>query len=784
MSKRTYNVGGAVPSVGSVYVHRPQDENFLASIGAGNWIELSGCRTMGKTSMVMRWREPLLQEGTAVAYADVAGHIGWKPAPESFQEWILKLGKRLSLDLDLIPDKILGSSTETHFADPSELLTSLLSKIRAGTQKKLLVVLDEIDVLRELPYGEQIVSTLRALKSDRASKEALREISFCFIGLQRISAVATERGGSSSQLGEVIEMSDFNSDARSVKEMAEGLDIQIANREQIVRRVLYYTGGQPLLTMQMLSEAAIKSLQDETAIDSVAETMLKEAAGGHAIHLFSQIQNIIERFQEEVPLGLRSDQTNPLVVYNTYLNLLDGIRAARFPDAPGAKVLLLSGLVRQAQEDKKIEASGQLVTIGAGELEVKGQLFRSYFDRAWVDHRLSALSRPQLVRSLRSSGGRKRICVFNTGGTIGMVRRGGKVVPPKDEKEFKENYPELERIAEYDVVQVEVVHLFNEDSINVYPSDWAAIAREIYKRRNENYDGFVVAHGTDTMAYTASAVAFALGEQLRFPVVFTGAQATPDVIYGDAHANLHRACKVALQPIPEVVIAFGTKVLRACRAQKSDDRNFDGFETPNYYPLANITEEIEIRYDLLRHPPDKEGPIRLREKFVDTVFLIQQYPGLRPEFFADIRDKIVAGERPCEGIIIQTLGAGNVATRAPYSFIPLIADAVRCGIPVVITSVYPPRPEGHTEYRTAIAPLDAGAIYAGDMTAAAALTKFSWVLAQVEDRLKGDGDPANRLRLVRSMMERNFIGERAGPTEEGVVNRSESERGDANVSRQ
>jgi L-asparaginase len=762
---RTYNVGGAVPSVSSVYVHRPQDQKFLATIEAGNWVELSGCRTMGKTSMVMRWRNPLLERGTAVAYADVAGHVGWKPAPESLQDWILKLGRRLSLDLDLDSDAILGSTIQGRSVSPSELLTSVLLKIRSGIQRKLLVVLDEIDVLRELTYGEQIISTLRALKSDRASKMALQDISFCFIGLQRISAVATERSGSSSQLGDSIEMSDFNSDASSVKEMAEGLDVRITNREQIVRRVLYYTGGQPLLTMQMLSEMAIKSLRDEAEIDAVAANMLKETAGGHAIHLFTQIQNIIERFQEEVPLGLRSDQTNPLVVYNTYLNLLDGVRDARFPDAPGAKVLMLSGLVRQAQEDKEIELNGQTVHIGAGELEVKGQLFKSYFDRTWVDNRLSALSRPQLVRTLRSTGGRKRICVFNTGGTIGMVRRGGKVVPPKDEKEFKENYPELERIAEYDVVQVEVVHLFNEDSINVYPSDWAAIAREIYKRRNQNYDGFVVAHGTDTMAYTASAVAFALGEQLRFPVVFTGAQATPDVIYGDAHANLHRACKVALQPIPEVVIAFGTKVLRACRAQKSDDRNFDGFETPNYYPLANITEEIEIRYDLLRRLPAKEEPIKLREKFVDTVLLIQQYPGLRPEFFSDVRNKIVAGEKPCDGIIIQTLGAGNVATRAPYSFIPLITDAVRCGIPVVITSVYPPRPEGHTEYRTAIAPLDAGAIYAGDMTAAAALTKFSWVLAQVDESLKAD-DSDNRLQLVRSMMERNFIGERAGLPEQ------------------
>jgi len=760
---RRYNVGSAVPSNNSVYVHRPQDKNFLAGVNAGNWIELSGCRTMGKTSMVMRWRRPLLEQGVSMAYADVAGHIGWKPAPATLRDWIIKLGRRLCLDLDLAGDEILSSLEKGQTDSPGELLEPLLIKIQAGVNGKLLIVLDEIDVLRHIEYGEQIISTLRAIKSDRATKTQLQDISFCFIGLQRISALSSEKGGSSSQLGDVIEMSDFNSDAQSVEEMAAGLTSQIPEREQMVRRVLFYTGGQPLLTMQMLSEVAVKSLNSEAEIDAVATKMLKQAVGGSTIHLFTQIQKIIEHFQEEIPL----EHTSPLVVYNTYLNLLDGIRAARFPDAPGARVLMLSGLVRQAQEDKEININGQPVKIEAGELELKGELFKEYFDRRWVDGRLSALTRPQLVRSLRSSGGQKRICVFNTGGTIGMVRRGGKVVPPKDEKEFRENYPELDKIAQIDVIQIDIVHLFNEDSINVYPSDWAAIAREIYKRQGEGqkYDGFVVAHGTDTMAYTASAVAFALGDQLRFPVVFTGAQATPDVIYGDAHANLHRACKVALQPIPEVVIAFGTKVLRACRAQKSDDRNFEGFDTPNYYPLANITEEIEIRYDLLRQLPAKVEDIQLREKFVDTVFLIQQYPGLRPEFFADIRQQILAGERPCEGIIIQTLGAGNVATRAPYSFIPFITDSVRRGIPVVITSVYPPRPAGHTEYRTAVAPLDAGAIYAGDMTAAAALTKFSWVLAQVEEKLKGDDSREKRMQLVREMMERNYIGERASTME-------------------
>ena len=147
--------------------------------------------------------------------------------------------------------------------------------------------------------------------------------------------------------------------------------------------------------------------------------------------------------------------------------------------------------------------------------------------------------------------------MINTGGTLGMVQRGDKVVPPAAAAEFKSYFASLDSIAD-----VEFINLFPpRDSINVFPDQWVTIARYIYNRRKAGVDGFVVAHGTDTMTYTASAVAFALGPQLRFPVVFTGAQTTPDVAYGDAHVNLYRACAVAKMDIPEVVISFGSGIV-------------------------------------------------------------------------------------------------------------------------------------------------------------------------------------------------------------------------------
>lgn len=762
MAKKTYRVGGAVRSENKVYVHRKEDQDFLRHVLQGDWVEIVGCRVMGKTSLALRKKRELAEQNVTVAYADVAGHLGWQPGPASLKDWFLKLGRRIAYQAGFSGAEIASSLMSTGDDSPGALFENLLLAIKEKFDGKLLIVLDEVDVLGRLDYGEQLISTLRAFKTDQESDKRLRDISFCFIGLRSISRIASERGGSASQLADIIlPLNDFEDESEAIAEMTEGLPNNNTDRDAIVKRALYYSGGQPLLTMHILAKAAAKHQPQEEDIDAIAAEILDDAKDESETHLFVQIQNIIENFHKDFAVEYNPEQARPSAIYGTYLNLLDGFKEARLPEAPGAQVLLLSGLLRRAKVRKERSINGRLVKIEQGELEIKNPLFEAHFTKEWVLKRRSKSAEPDLRHSLQHSGERKRIFVLNTGGTVGMVRREGQVVPPENPEEFKQNYRELEEVARIDFKQ----H-FNVDSINVYPSDWSAIAREIYERRHDGYSGFVVAHGTDTMAYTASAVAFSLGDQLRFPVVFTGAQTTPDVLHGDARVNLNRACRVALQAIPEVVIAFGATVLRACRAQKTDDKDFEGFESPNYYPLAYITEEIELREDLLRKAPEEEKDIDFRGKFTDRVLLIQQYPGLTPDFFDGVLEKIVAGQEDyCHGIIIQTLGAGNVATREPYSFIPFISEAIRHGVAVIITSIYPPRPQGHTEYRTAIAPIEAGAIYAGNMTAAAALTKFSWVLAQAEDIARGDS--AIRMLHVRQMMERNYIGEKADPDPSG-----------------
>jgi len=343
-------------------------------------------------------------------------------------------------------------------------------------------------------------------------------------------------------------------------------------------------------------------------------------------------------------------------------------------------------------------------------------------------------------------GKKPNICLIYTGGTIGMHRDvEGTLHPPKDPMSFLKIAPELSEMAEF-----EFVNLMNKDSTNMNPDDWKKIAEEVYNRRNDKFDGFVVAHGTDTMHFSASAVAFALGENLKFPVVFTGAQTAPDVQHGDARVNLLRAFKVAAMDIAEVVICFGDYVFRGCRAQKKDERRFDAFESPAYFPLAYITEEIIVS-NLAMKKKDKIGEINFKPDFASDILQLSLIPGLEPELLF----KLLDGGVNCRGVVLQSFGAGNVPNEKPYSLTDFIEKATENGTPVLITSQFPANATLHTAYEPGRAAIKAGAIPTGNMTSACATAKFRWVLAQVD---KID-NREKRLAEIREMMDTPYIGE-------------------------
>jgi len=733
LNQPNIQVGGTLdPRTSSIYVKRPGDELFLGSITESKaWINIYGCRTMGKSSLYAQYLAHLTSQGVTALVIDIPSQVAdAKNAPSNAADWFRMLGDAWTasrgLDYTILDESLRGLRGNAPGTVAERLLSRGLLKQLPGP---VVLILDEYDCIADLPYCDDILFVLRHLQSVQARTTDLDRLSLCLVGFEPVHHLGRPGAANASPICKPVEMLDFETSERTRKTLLQAFSKEQRPHEDVIAQVLNLSGGQPLLTMNLLSEARDRRCKSSEDVQIMAEELVSRSGLGADLQVF-----------EGMDKAIRHNAGSPFAALSAYKSLLEGRPEAQ--TAPGLELLRACGVLRRR----------------GGQLEVKSPLFRRRFDEAWIERTLSLVAGSARLQQFRGSSktSDKRICVINAGGTLGMVQRGAQVVPPRDEEEFKGYFTFLDTIA-----NTKFIDLFPpRDSINMFPGQWTTIARYIYERRNDGFDGFVVAHGTDTMAYTASAVAFALGTQLRFPVVFTGAQTTPDVAYGDAHVNLYRACEVAKKAIPEVVISFGNFVYRAVRAQKKDDRRFDGFESPTYPPLAEITGEINVRAELLRPLPGVRSDIDLQADFEHSILIVPQFPGLEPGFFSHLLDGN-GGEQPCRGVIVQTLGAGNVTSEDPYSFIPFVERAFRSGIPVIVTSQYPPEPGTHTRYTPAQAPIEAGAIHAGNMTLAAAVTKFRWVLAHVRRRRDWQKlAPEKKRRLVSKLMvEQSLIGE-------------------------
>lgn len=338
-----------------------------------------------------------------------------------------------------------------------------------------------------------------------------------------------------------------------------------------------------------------------------------------------------------------------------------------------------------------------------------------------------------------------RICILYTGGTIGMVAGpNGVRRPPEDPSDFLKIAPQVGQIASFDFLP-----LLNKDSIDMVVSDWVAIATAIYERRGRGYDGFVVVHGVDTMAFAASAVAFALGRNLNFPVVFVGGQTLASQPHGDGQINLIRACKVATLPLAEVAICFNNLVLRGCRAQKKDDRDFDAFESPGVDPLCVIKDSLDLRSHA-KQTTETASDMKLRANFVNGILTVPITPATPP---AMLLPAIRSNE--CRGVILQTSGGGNIPNVKEFSFLPLVEESTTLGKPVIITSMFPTEPNEFLVYQSGIDARNRGAIQMSGMAFPALATKFSWVLAQLSESRPRDGIRND----VERMMKTPYVGE-------------------------
>lgn len=332
---------------------------------------------------------------------------------------------------------------------------------------------------------------------------------------------------------------------------------------------------------------------------------------------------------------------------------------------------------------------------------------------------------------------KKRVCILYTGGTIGMVSTNHGYAPLQGHlQEALDAIPELLRpeIPDWDLLE------FNPllDSSDITAREWNQIGAAI-RDNYAIYDGFVVLHGTDTMAYTASALSFML-EGLSKPVILTGSQIPIGELRTDARDNLINALLIAADGLcNEVCLFFGGKLLRGNRATKVSSDELWAFDSPNFPPLA--TAGISIRYnDNLLLPPGKT--FRFTPCRPDIpIAVLKIFPGIQFQLFEGIVTESL------RGIVLESFGAGNIPQH-DHALLPLVEKAVASGtIITVCTQCLRGRVQlGAYE---ASAPLrQAGAISGFDMTVEAAVTKLYSLLSQ-------DLCPED----IRRAMEENLRGE-------------------------
>lgn len=338
---------------------------------------------------------------------------------------------------------------------------------------------------------------------------------------------------------------------------------------------------------------------------------------------------------------------------------------------------------------------------------------------------------------------RNNILLIYTGGTIGMKEDPkDQTLRPFDFSGIMEEVPELRKFA-LRIDSYTFTPLI--DSSNVEPNLWIRLA-ELIRDRYDDYDGFVILHGTDTMAYSASALSFML-DNLTKPVIFTGSQLPIGRPRTDGKENLISSVEIATARdsegralVPEVCIFFNSKLFRGNRSTKMNAVGFDAFASPNYPPLATAGINIKYNTNFIR-PSQTWGAFAIHTSLDTRVSVLKVHPGITPEI---ARWFLCSGNT--RATIMETYGSGNAISK-PW-FTEIVQEACNSGKIILNVTQCPVGEVDMDLYATGKSLKDAGVISGGDMTTESALGKLFYLLGLSADN-----------KRVKSLLEKNLKGE-------------------------
>jgi len=335
------------------------------------------------------------------------------------------------------------------------------------------------------------------------------------------------------------------------------------------------------------------------------------------------------------------------------------------------------------------------------------------------------------------------ILVIYTGGTIGMKQNPKTgVLQPFNFEQIREEMPALNKFG-FTIHAISLDSLI--DSADVQPDFWVKLCHVI-ANNYEQYCGFVILHGTDTMAYTASALSFML-ENLEKPVILTGSQLPIGAIRTDGAENIVSAIEIAAAQyegrpyVPEVCIFFESKLLRGNRTSKYSAEMFRAFRSGNYPALAEAGIHIKFNLNSIYRPKEWGRSLRLYTNLDTNVGILKIFPGINPQLM-----KSMLSHSGLRAVVLETYGSGNAPTTS--WFIETLKAAVDKGLILVNVSQCPTGSVDMEKYANGLALKEIGVISGYDMTTEAAVCKLFSLLGQHQDNEK-----------VKSLWQKNIRGE-------------------------